>query len=72
MAERARITLPDLVYILFALAFLGALYPVFFEALDMQAPNMMTGSVYIYQLILPLALLVMLTVIYVKATAGGP
>jgi hypothetical protein len=68
--ERARLTLPDLAYVLASIAFLGALYPVFWDSVQGRLGELSTGTVYLLQLVLPLALLVLLYVIYIKATAG--
>jgi hypothetical protein len=72
MDARARITLPDVLFVLMSLAYLGALYPVFREGLETRAHLMTTGELYLFQMILPLGILVLFTVIYVKAAGGMP
>lgn len=70
MTDRARLTLIDLVYILMALAYLGALYPVFSSSLESNSDSIAPGPGLLLQLILPITVLVLLTVIWVK-TIGG-
>lgn len=71
MDARARITLPDVLFLLMSLAFLGALYPVFMDGFRENVSIMSTGTAYLLQMVLPLAVLVLLSVIYVKAIAGS-
>lgn len=68
--ERGRLTVPDLAYVLASMAFLSAIYPVFWESFNQNVSEMSTGQAYLFQLILPLALLVLFSIIFVKATAG--
>lgn len=71
MDERARLTLPDFAYFLMSIAFLGALWPVLKAGLDERAGEMTTGEGYVYQLILPLLVIVLLvTIIHVSAGGG--
>jgi hypothetical protein len=67
MDERGRLTLPDVMFVTMSFAFLAALYPVFAESYRATDSLLDPGSRLLYQAILPLALLVLLTVIYVKA-----
>jgi len=69
--DRGRLTIPDLAEFVFAIAFLGGLATVFYTSLDSAAPFLSTGAAYMWQLFYPLAALVLLTVLYRKATAGG-
>lgn len=69
--ERGRLTLPDVLYVLMTVAFIGALWPVVMDAIEENHAEMSTGAEYIYLLVLPLGVLVLLSVIYLKATAGG-
>lgn len=69
--DRARITLPDLAYFLMTVAFIGALWPVFASGLDENAGYISTGEGYIYQLVLPLGVIVLLVTIIRAATGGG-
>jgi len=57
-------------FFLMSLAALGALYPVYYDALNQHVGGFPTGAAYLFQLFLPLALLVLLSMIFVKATAG--
>lgn len=68
--HRGRLTVPDVVFVLASVAILGALAPVFYDALRGNTAEMTTGTLYLFQLIIPFALLVLLSMIYVKATAG--
>lgn len=71
MDNRGRITIVELLTGTFALAFLGALWPVVSESLDSAAGSMNAGEVYLIRLLLPLMLLVLLTVVFVTAGQGG-
>ena len=68
---RGRITIVEIVTGVFALGFVAALWPVVQDALDQNVGVMNTGEVYLIRLLLPLMLLVMLTVVFVTANAGG-
>lgn len=70
MSRRARITVPDLMFTLFSLAALGALYPVFHDHFQANLDVMGTGPEWLWQMVLPMALLVLMSVIYLKATQG--
>ena len=71
--DRGRLTIPDLAEALVALAFLGGLAGVFYSGLNSASGYSIfgTGEQYVWQLFMPLAVVVMLAVIYRKATAGG-
>jgi hypothetical protein len=71
MDDRARLTLPDIAFIVFSMAALGALYPVFSDAFAENVGHLTTGTALIFQLVLPLAILVFLYVIYRKAIRGA-
>jgi cytochrome c biogenesis factor len=68
---RARITIVEVLTGTFALAFVAALWPVVADALDSSAGIMSTGEVYLVRIMLPLLLIVLLTVVFVTASAGG-
>lgn len=68
---RGRLTIPDLAEFIFAIAFLGGLATVFYTSLDSAAQYLSPGAAYVWQLFYPLAALVLLAVVYRKATAGG-
>jgi hypothetical protein len=69
--DRARVTIPDVAFILFTVALLGALYPVFSDALVQNAGEMSTGVALLLQLVLPSIVLVMLYSLYQKAIRGA-
>lgn len=73
MDSRARLTIPDVAEVVVALAFLGGLAKVWYDGLESAAGYsiMNPGATYVWQLFFPLAILVLLGVIYKKATAGG-
>lgn len=70
--QRARITIPDLLFVLFAIAVLGALWPVWNNLFESNIGEIPTGTAWLLQLILPMALLVLVTVIFAKAARGVP
>lgn len=68
---RGRITIVEIVTGVFALGFVAALWPVVQDALESNMNLLSTGEAYLFQLLLPLMLLVMLSVVFVTANAGG-
>ena len=68
---RGRITIVEIVTSVFALGFVAALWPVVQGALESNLGLLSPGTAYLIQLILPLMLLVLLTVVFVTANAGG-
>lgn len=72
MDERARLTIPDLIYALMSIAFLGALMPVFYSGFQANLGELGTGEEYLFQLITPMLVLVLLSVIWVKTIGGRP
>lgn len=71
MDRRGRLTLADLAEATVVIAFLGGLASVFFTSLDGAAPYLSPGEAYLWQLVYPLMAVVLLLVIWRKATAGG-
>jgi hypothetical protein len=71
MDQRGRLTVPDIVFITFSLAILGSLYPIFWDRLQANIGTMSTATAYLFQLVLPLAVLVLLGMVFKKATAGA-
>lgn len=71
--DRGRLTITDLAGVLVSIAFIGALAPVFYDGLDRAAGYEIfgTGAAYLWQVFMPLAAIVLLGVIYAKASAGG-
>lgn len=70
MDDRGRLTIPDFAYLLISLGVLAVLSPVFFDVLDRHAYAMNTGTVYLIQLVVPLAILVVFTIVYLAAVGG--
>lgn len=68
--DRGRLTLPDLIFILMGLAYLGALVPVFYTMLDQNIGSFDTGTALLFQVFIPLLIIVFLTHYYVKAVGG--
>ncbi len=71
MGNRGRITIVEVITSVAALGFVAALWPVLSDALDAQASIMSTGTVYIFRLVLPLMLLVLLSLIFTAARQGA-
>jgi len=69
--DRARITVPDIVMTVGVVAILGILYPVLSDAISAQSSTMSTPTAFMFQIMLPMALLVILARIFQKATVGG-
>lgn len=69
--NRARITLTDLIYFLIAVVALAAFQPVVNEQLNQNAGSMNEGTILIIQTVLPVAILILMAVIYVKAGIGA-
>jgi len=69
--ERGRITIVEVLTGTFALAFVAALWPVVADSLNGATGIMSTGEVYLMRIVLPLMLVVLLTVVFVTASAGG-
>jgi hypothetical protein len=69
--KRGRLTVPDVLFLLMSLAFFAPLTLVFYDGLDMSASYLGTGTGYLYQLLPPLAILVLLSVVYVKSIGGS-
>jgi cytochrome c biogenesis factor len=68
---RGRITIVEVLTGTFALAFVAALWPVVADSLDGATAIMSTGEIYLVRILLPLMLVVLLTVVFVTASAGG-
>lgn len=71
LGTRARITLPGLLFALFSLVVLGALYPVYWSSIQASVGQMSTAELFMYQLLLPLALLVFMVGIWRTAVGGA-
>jgi peptidoglycan biosynthesis protein MviN/MurJ (putative lipid II flippase) len=71
MRDRGRITIPDIIIAVGVLAILGILYPVFATGLENNLTEMSTPTVWMFRLMLPMALLVILSRVFRKAIVGG-
>lgn len=71
MDRRARLTLPDIVFVTFSIAVLGALVPVWFARFEANLSWLSAGEAYVWRLVVPLAVVVLLLGVWRKATAGG-
>lgn len=71
MDGRARITVPDIVMTVGVMAILGILFPVFADALSGNLGEMSTATAWLWRLLLPFALLVILGRLFQKAAVGG-
>jgi len=71
MTNRARITLPDVVLLAASLLFAAPLISVFLSELNANAGELSVGAAYIWQLLVPVLLLVVLWVIWSRATVGA-
>jgi len=71
MTDRGRITLPDVIYLLIGVVLIGILYPVFKSGFISNRGSMSTGSQYLWLLVLPIALLMLLGLAFRKATRGA-
>lgn len=70
--DRGRLTLPDFLLLFFSLAVFGALFPPFFDIFSQNAGVMSVGTNFIFQMVLPLLLLVVLAAIYRTSIRGLP
>lgn len=68
--DRGRITIPDVLFLLMTLFTIAAIWPVFNDLFEKNVGQMTTGTSLLYQMILPMTLLVIFTVLYVKAIKG--
>lgn len=67
--DRARLTIPDVITALVSLFFLGALFPIYRDALTSASTS--TGVQLLSVFMLPLAILVMYHVIFRRALGVG-
>lgn len=69
-SDRGRLTLTDVVFYLLAVVALRALWPVLDEQL--QAPGGMDqGTLLLFQTMLPLAIIILIAVVWVKSASTG-
>ena len=69
-SDRGRLTVPDVAYLLASMAMLGILYPVWNEGFLNNMGEIGAGTAWLFRLMLPLAILVMMSMLWMKATAG--
>lgn len=71
MDSRGRITIPDIVLTVAVVAILGILFPVFSSGLEGNLSEMSTPTIWMFRLMLPMALLVVLSRLFRKSIVGG-
>lgn len=69
--RRGRLTIPDIARVAMVLAVIGALWPVAQHGLETNADVLSTGTSYLFLLVPPLSLLVLLVLSYRAALGGG-
>ena len=67
--NRARLTVPDVVLALAAIAFIAVLYPVAQEGIAENTDTIPIEAMWLLQLVLPMVLLVWLAVVFHRALA---
>jgi len=70
--DRGRITIVEVVVVLFSLAVVRALYPVLNHALEVSLDSLSVGETYLFRLLLPFMLLVLLATLYTTAGQANP
>jgi len=68
--ERGRLTVPDVAYMLAAFAIMGILYPVWSEGFVSNMGQISPATAWLFRLMLPLMILVLMSVLWTKSTAG--
>ena len=68
--NRARITVSDILLYLYAIAVLAALYPVASSLLEARSASIPAGTTIAIETVFPGLVLVLITVIYLKAGLG--
>lgn len=69
--ERGRLTVPNVIFLLASFAFVAALWPVVYNGLQSNAGELSAGEAYLLQLILPFALLVIMSIMWVAGAKEG-
>lgn len=69
-SDRARITPVDALFVLVSIAFFAPLFQVFSKGFDANLSSIGTGPALILQLLAPMFVIVLLGVVYAKATQG--
>jgi len=68
--DRGRLTVPDVALLLASLAILRILWPVMQTGFVNNLGEMSTPTAWLWRLVLPMAILVMFSMLWLKATAG--
>jgi len=68
--DRARLTVPDVALLLASLAILRILWPVMNTGFINNLSEISTPTAWLIRLILPLSILVLFSMLWLKATAG--
>lgn len=68
--NRGRLTIVDVLYIALALAGLAALFPVYMDVYSSTSPMLATGPDLLFGTLFPIAIIVLLSLIYVEARGG--
>lgn len=68
--DRGRLTVPDVALLLASLAILRILWPVMQTGFMNNLGEMSTPTAWLWRLVLPMAILVMFSMLWLKATAG--
>jgi ABC-type dipeptide/oligopeptide/nickel transport system permease component len=67
---RARLTVPDVAFLLVSLYILRVLWPVLNSGFINNLGELSTATAWLVRLILPLAILMLFSMLWLKATAG--
>jgi hypothetical protein len=70
MSDRARLTISDVIYLGLGIFALAAFWPAVNELIGQHAGAMTSGQQLILTSMLPLAVLVLLSIIYLEARSG--
>lgn len=70
MIQRAQITIPDVVFFAVGIVVLAGLAPVIYRLLGKNASSFSTGTVMLYQIVIP-GLVVTLVVVMFTIAVGG-
>ena len=70
MDNRARLTITDIIWVVIAVFAVSGLYPAYNTLFQDTASSMDPTTTVAFQLILPVALVVLLAIIFAEATGG--
>ena len=68
--DRGRLTVPDVALLLASLAILRILWPVMNTGFINNLSEISTPTAWLFRLVLPLAILVLFSMLWLKATSG--